>query len=57
MRHVYTQLQCIVCATDLRTLMICVSVVPSSGFTQRATLDPELHEIHVLTVMMFCSRC
>jgi len=25
-------------------------VVPSSGFTQRATLDPELNEIHVLTV-------
>ena len=24
--------------------------MPSSGFTQRATLDPELNEIHVLTV-------
>jgi len=28
---------------------LCVTV-PSSGFTQRATLDPELNEIHVLTV-------
>jgi len=29
-------------------------VVPSSGFTQRATLDPELNEIHVLTVSDIC---
>jgi len=29
-------------------------VVPSSGFTQRATLDPDLNEIHVLTVSYVC---
>ena len=25
-------------------------IVPASGFTQRATIDPELNEIHVLSV-------
>jgi len=31
-------------------LFVMYVAVPSSGFTQRATLDPELNEIHVLTV-------
>lgn len=25
-------------------------LVPAAGFTQRATIDPELNEIHVLSV-------
>ena len=27
--------------------------VPEAGFTQRATIDPELNEIHVLSVRIF----
>ena len=38
-----------VCVYVYGTVCVC-TVVPSSGFTQRATLDPELNEIHVLTV-------
>ena len=29
---------------------LCLVAVPAAGFTQRATLDPDLSEIHVLSV-------
>ncbi len=29
------------------------SEVPAAGFTQRATIDPDNHEIHVLSVRIF----
>jgi len=38
-----------VCAYVSHAVELCVAV-PLSGFTQRATLDPQLNEIHVLTV-------
>lgn len=30
--------------------------VPAAGFTQRATIDPDLNEIHVLSVNIYCSN-
>lgn len=31
--------------------------VPSAGLTHRATIDPELNEIHVLTVSFWFATC
>jgi len=51
---------CSVCSSAVVCLLyisITCVVVPSSGFTQRATLDAELNEIHVLTVSRVWHVC
>lgn len=35
---------------DNKLMRVFSPLVPAAGFTQRATIDPELNEIHVLSV-------